>query len=249
MDIIRELPNNKHKNHLLNLENYLKDDTIAFAQRGNQKKYICFADTGFEKLVIDRKDDYIIPYFNFKTQDRLLIIVNGFSRSGKSVFMKNYILDNFKKQHHSRKIFYICPTHFNHDDNLKNEKMIFIDANHEYLADDPIQHFTKSLVIFDDIDSIKNTSIWKLFALLVNVGGKFNIDLIFITHSNTVVIPSLKLNLVTDCDFYVTYNISNNRFFNNYNRDAPIAEFVNDILVTCRPKFRILIGDKRIIKY
>ena len=69
------------------------------------------------------------------------------------------------------------------------------------------------------------------------------------THANTVVVPSLKLNLVTDCDFYITYNISQNRFFENYNKDAPIEEFTHDTIITCRPKYKVIMSDKRIIKY
>lgn len=249
MDIIRNLPNNLNRNRLLNTSKQLSNNTIAIVQSNNRKQFINFEDTGYDRMIIDKADHYIIPYFNFKLQDRLLIIINGYSRSGKSVFLHNYILQNYKHQYVDRKIFYICPTDYKYDDSLKYEKMMFIDAMKFEISDDVIQRFAKSLVIVDDIDSVKNQDVWKLLSMLVNIGGKFNIDLIFITHANTVIVPSLKLNLVTDCDFYITYNIAQNRFFNNYNKDAPIDEFSQDTIITCRPKFKIIMSDKRIIKY
>ncbi len=47
----------------------------------------------------------------------------------------------------------------------------------------------------------------------------------------------------------VTYNIMQNRFFEIYNKDAPIDQFRTDTLITCRPKFKVIMSDKRIIKY
>ena len=87
------------------------------------------------------------------------------------------------------------------------------------------------------------------FAYLVNIGGKFKINIAFITHANTCIIQSIKLNLVCDCDVYITYNTSNNRFFKEYNKDAPINDFEKDVLITCLPKIKVIMSNKRIVKY
>lgn len=249
MDIIRSLPNNANKSKLLSLKPHVSNDTVATVFNNNKKIYIDFSDEGADKMIIDNGNHYIVPYFNFKLQDRLLIIINGYSRSGKSIFLKNYILSNYKMQFSHRKMFYICPSSHIYDTSLKDENLIYINATQFEMADNIIERFTKSLVIIDDIDSVKNNDVWRCLSMLANVGGKFNIDLVFVTHSNTVVLPNLKLNLVTDCDYYITYNTMQNRFFENYNRDAPIDQFRTDTIVTCRPKFKVIMSDKRIIKY
>lgn len=250
MDIIRSLPNNANKSKLLSLNSKMTKYTIATVFNNNKKMYIDFSDTGTDKMIIDDTKHFIVPYFNFTLQDRLLIIINGYSRSGKSIFLKNYILNNYKMQfNNDRKMFYICPSSHEHDISLKDEKLIYLNAGQFEMADNIIERFSKSLVIVDDIDSVKNNDVWRCLSMLANVGGKFNIDLIFVTHSNTVIVPNLKLNLVSDCDYYVTYNIMQNRFFEIYNKDAPIDQFRTDTLITCRPKFKVIMSDKRIIKY
>lgn len=250
MNIIRSLPNNSNKTKLLNISNSLNNDTIASVYNDNMKMYINLDNNGTDRMIIDNGKHYIVPYFNFKMQDRLLIIINGYSRSGKSIFLSNYVIKNYVSQKRS-KIFYICPTHPQQDESLRDIDLIYINASQIELNDNEkaLKQFQNSMVIIDDIDSIKNVDVWRLLSLVVNVGGKFKIDVCFITHANTIVIQSLKLNMISDCDYYITYNIVNNRFYNTYNKDAPIAEFKDDTIVTCRPKYKIIMSDKRIIKY
>lgn len=250
MNFILQLPNNKYKHSLLALSDKIDKTTIAIAESKNKKRYINLASKGMDKMIVDEDDNYIVPYFNFKNQDRLLIIMNGYSRSGKSVFVSNYILKNYIQQANDN-VFYICPTHHKHDKSLQNFKMKYIEPStiNEDIISNCQDYFKNSLVIVDDIDSVNNKLLWTLFALLVNVGGKFKINIVFITHANTVVIPSIKLNLVTDCDAYITYNTSNNRFFKEYNKHAPIQDFDKDVIVTCFPKIEILMSNKRIVKY
>lgn len=254
MDIIRSLANNSNKNKLFELSKKLTNETIAIVTKSDNRKqlFINLSENGNDRMILEDSNDYIYPYFNFMNQDRLLIIINGYSRSGKSIFLSNYIIKNYIRQIEHVKIFYICPTNPNLDASLKQyTNLKYIDASKFELNDNQktIYIFSNSLVIIDDIDSIKNNDIWRLLSLLVNIGGKFHINVTFITHANTVIIPSLKLNLITDCDYYITYNIDNNRFYTHYNKDAPIDDFKRDVIVTCRPKFKILISDKRVLKY
>lgn len=86
MDIIRSLPNNANKSKLLSLNSKMTKYTIATVFNNNKKMYIDFSDTGTDKMIIDDTKHFIVPYFNFTLQDRLLIIINGYSRSGKSIF-------------------------------------------------------------------------------------------------------------------------------------------------------------------
>lgn len=249
MDFILQLPNNKYKNSLLSIGNKIMKTTIAIAESKKKKIPINLSEKGEDKMIVEN-NNYIIPYFNFKNQDRLLIIMNGYSRSGKSVFISKYVLPNYMEQINDN-VFYICPTHQKHDKSLCEFKMKYIEPNE--ITEDTIlnaqNYFKNSLLIVDDIDSIKNKNLWSLFAYLVNVGGKFKINIVFITHANTVVIPSIKLNLVTDCDAYITYNTTNNRFFKEYNKDAPINDFEKDVLITCLPKIKVIMSNKRIVKY
>jgi hypothetical protein len=249
MDFILQLPNNKYKNSLLGLSQKIDKTTIAIAESKKRKAYINLSNKGQDKMIVEN-DNFIVPYFNFQNQDRLLIIMNGYSRSGKSVFVSKYVLTNYIQQQ-NRNVFYICPTHHKHDKSLQEFDMKYIDP--KTITEDLIlraqDYFKNSLVIVDDIDSVNNKSLWSLFAFLVNVGGKFKINIVFITHANTVVIPSIKLNLVTDCDAYITYNTVNNRFFKEYNKDAPIKDFEKDVIVSCFPKIKVIMSNSRIIKY
>lgn len=249
MDFILQLPNNKYKNSKLGLSNRIDKTTIAIAESKRKKAYINLTEKGQDKMIVEN-DNFIVPYFNFSNQDRLLIIMNGYSRSGKSVFVSKYVLSNYINQV-NKNVFYICPTHHKHDMSLKGFNMKYVEPSSitEELVQNAEDYFKNSLVIVDDIDSVNNKLLWSLFALLVNVGGKFKINIVFITHANTVVIPSIKLNLVTDCDAYITYNTTNNRFFKEYNKDAPIKDFEKDVIVTCLPKIKIMMSNSRIVKY
>ena len=86
MDFILQLPNNKYKNSLLGLSAKIDKTTIAIAESKTKKAYINLTEKGQEKMIVEN-DNFIVPYFNFSNQDRLLIIMNGYSRSGKSVFV------------------------------------------------------------------------------------------------------------------------------------------------------------------
>ena len=97
MDFILKLPNNKYKNSKLGLSKKIDKTTIAIAESKRNEAYINLTEKGEEKMIVEN-DNFIVPYFNFTNQDRLLIVMNGYSRSGKSVFISKYVLPNYIKQ-------------------------------------------------------------------------------------------------------------------------------------------------------
>ena len=125
MDFILKLPNNKYKNSKLGLSQKIDKTTIATAESKRNKAYINLTEKGEEKMIVEN-DNFIVPYFNFTNQDRLLIVMNGYSRSGKSVFISKYVLPNYIKQV-NKNVYYICPTHHKHDMSLKGFNMKYID--------------------------------------------------------------------------------------------------------------------------
>jgi len=128
-----------------------------------QPKVICIdsedeAKTSFNELKLE-KDEFYQPISDPKLE-RYIYYIIGRSGSGKSYFIKQWILNFYRQLYKKRKV-YIFSALKNDDtlDELTFIKRIKLDS--DFLDDDDIDisDFKDSLLIFDDTDTIKDKKI------------------------------------------------------------------------------------------
>lgn len=134
-------------------------------------------------------NDGIIDYIGTQKDDMVnRILVCGQSGSGKSTWIKGFIL-NFIKLHPDYNVYMISK--LTHDESIdpyiENLKRIKIDEDIlEFDLDENLDDFSKSIVVFDDIDTISDQKIYKkikqLQASMIEVGRHNNIHTLSVSH-------------------------------------------------------------------
>jgi hypothetical protein len=134
-------------------------------------------------------NDGILDYIGTQKDDMVnRILICGQSGSGKSTWIKGFIL-NFLMLRPDYSVYMISK--LTHDESIdpyiENLKRIKIDSDIlEFDLDENLTDFTKSIVIFDDIDTISDMKIYKkikqLQASLIEVGRHNNIHTLSVSH-------------------------------------------------------------------
>ena len=157
------------------------------------QKVICIdnedeAKTSFNELKLD-KDEFFQPISDPK-QERYIYYIIGRSGSGKSYFIKQWILNFYRQLYKKRKVYIFSALKDDKTlDDLTFIKRIKLDQ--EFLEDDEIEidDFKDSLLIFDDTDTIKDKNIKQkvdhiLDEVLV-IGRHHNISALITRHTAT----------------------------------------------------------------
>ena len=159
---------------------------IAMISGGKlDKKMISLHDeNGVKQLKLDKEGKYIhIPN---TSQERDILYITGPSGSGKSWYANTYI-KNYKKAHPKNEIYIFSPVL--EDESLEKDiKRVKIDKT---LISDPVKigELAESLVIFDDIDVIKDKplreAIYALLNEVLEVGRHIKVSCIITNHLPT----------------------------------------------------------------
>lgn len=169
LDIAKVINTNNNKEKILSVES--DEDTV----KNYFDEYKCL------------KGEYVqlIP---IKQKERGVHFISGQSGSGKSFFSRKYI-EQYHKLYKKRPIYIF--SYFNEDpslDSLKYLKRIPLD-NKFIETELTLDDFKNSLILFDDIDCIRNKSIKnKLFGILhslLELGRHCNCEVLYLSHIAT----------------------------------------------------------------
>ncbi len=161
--------------------NYSGFSTTLPQQKKREKSMACFTT---------QKSLKPIPTEN---KERDVIYISGKSGSGKSYFCAMYV-KNYQKKYPKRNVYLISPAH-DPDPAFNDLDVRFISVmelqNDMNESDDSLEasDFQKSLVIFDDDDSISNTGMRKFIFNLkthcMEIGRKMEISVLTTSHMLT----------------------------------------------------------------
>lgn len=225
MDIYCDI--DRKKNMLLTIIPKALYNTIlsAYNKEKNENSYIIPTENpknSFEE--IEANDKYIYtPYLTQNTPNEgSIFYIYGQKGSGKSLIATE-LIKNYIKNNDDVNLYFICPTSFHDDVNLKNfkfKKQIFPDDLLEiYAQKDYLNEFKSSVVLIDDIDNYLTgkKSYKELVNQLLLCGRKYNIKSIFISHADSNA-KYIKIDKETDIYFMRNddNNIFNNRFLSVY---------------------------------
>lgn len=190
----------------------------------NNKKYICLAPDGDNEIIINSGcQEPLIPYtsdnVNLDVLERFLILISGTSGDGKSLLASLFV-DQYETMHNNtkdklkhRKIFRVSMKPITDDRNFKTLKNIINLPMEEIKNIESIKDIpNNSLFIVDDCD--KNKDVYNLLNIIGEHGRERGINLIFITHYNSLLGDS---SIYRECNIYITFhnNIHNNRMLEN----------------------------------
>lgn len=153
----------------------------------NKEKIISVEDN--EKKVKDYFKEYIckegeyIQQTPIKQRERSCLYITGMCGSGKTTYSKKYI-DQYKKMYKKREVYVF--SFFTEDKSLGN-KVTRIKLDDEFVDTElTLEDMANSLVLFDDIDTIKNKYISNKLKHILNTllecGRHHNIEVIYISH-------------------------------------------------------------------
>ena len=262
IDILRNISN--VKNSGLKMSDTRAKETIAVVYKKinttNKLKYINLdSHSKTFDIVVESHQYGILPHIPM-LQERFIISIIGASGIGKGVLSANF-MEQYMNINKQPRIFYFCSTPFTADISITSKKGIVkiikqlpLDKEDIDSYFDNITEFSNSLCVFDDIDNNKNQKqIMKLLNMMVEVGRKFKINLIFISHKATHATQSTINN---ETNLYICEPDK----FNNENRmitkylDLSISddlqlEVKNSPFVCYSKNSKYIITDKKIIKY
>jgi energy-coupling factor transporter ATP-binding protein EcfA2 len=178
----------------------------------------------YQKLSL--KDGIFQQYPN-KQKEREIGVVVGASGSGKSTYIKKYIQE-YKKIYKNRQVYLFSA--LSDDDTLKGVSInrIKIDIN---LIEDrlSVQDFQESLVIFDDIDVIRDKllkeAVYQIMNEILMTGRHFKVSSIMSSHLANA--PNMK-SILNESHFFVYFPWGSTRA-TNYVLENYIGINKNDI--------------------
>lgn len=162
---------------------------IAEVKSGNSTKYLSYDKTQNRNEI--KTDGDFIPCFNFEDK-REIIYITGKSGSGKS-YLCNQMAEQYHKLYPKRPIFYITKVKYEKGDpSLNMDLYIMVDLN-KFLNliranQAPKEDFTDSLIIFDDLASVKGDdekTLWYFIDLCLEVYRKNNTSFIMCNHQSS----------------------------------------------------------------
>ena len=163
-------------------------------------------ETGYSCLKLDSNSKFqLIPNVD---KERTTLFVAGESGAGKSYFCCEYV-KQYNKLYPSNKIYLI--SYLDQDETLDSfKKIIRLDiSNAEFLdsiMDINLDEFSKSFIIFDDIDSIHNKNAKKVLYGFLNkllrLGRHYYISVAYLGHE---LYSSHDLKLILNECLYITW--------------------------------------------
>ena len=164
-------------------------------KKGQSKGHTIISVSDYNQKVSNPKSDIKLNDENQRFQvvgdpksERDIIYVTGRSGSGKSYFIKDYVINYYKKIHKNNPVFLFSALK---DDKTIDEipKLIRINLNNEFANDDDItvKDFEDSCIIFDDTDTLKNKIVLAKVNHLLNeclqVGRHYKITCLITKHT------------------------------------------------------------------
>lgn len=203
-----------------------------------------------ENQLIAHKDFILFPHIPLGLE-RFIIFISGEGGLGKSGMTSFMIKQAYK--HITKKIYYICGTSMEADVNISALK--YVDqVPGEFLKDiDVEKDLNNSLIVFDDIDNWKeyHKDAINVLNKAYEVGRKFKINIIYISHNHTKATES---KIYSEVNMYITNTAKDNRMFEKYlktsNQDIEDMEeaLKTDVFVCYNKNFHTVYTDKRIWK-
>ena len=156
----------------------------------------------FEKLKIE--DEGIFQQIPDTAKEREVGMVCGQSGSGKSTYIKKYCKE-YKKTYKNRDIYMF--SNLKDDETLKDLKInrIVID---ESLIDEPltVEDFKNSLVLFDDIDVIRDKkvkeAVYQIMNEILETGRHFSVSCLMTVHYPNK--PNIR-TMLNECHWFVFF--------------------------------------------
>lgn len=217
-----------------------------------RQKYICVdnSSTDYNMYIGDDGKLAIYPHIPLGLE-RFIVFISGEGGLGKTALASNMI-KQAKKMIKDIKIFYICGTGAEADQNMSQLKYI-ISLDGAILKDIvPQRDFKNSLVVIDDVDN------WEYHKDCVNLinkcyetGRKFAINIIYISHNTT---KAQESKIYDEVNMYITNKADNNRMFEKYLAlPQPIIDemkkyLLDDVFVCYNKTYKSVITDNRVYK-
>lgn len=225
-------------------------ECIAIVSRQGATKYINNDENSdIMRMEIDDDRYRIEAHIPLKVQ-RIISILSGESGSGKTLLAYLQALQ-YKKYHPRNRMFYICSTSYQDDENMQKLPLTQLDT--ENMDEYRIEDFMNSLLIFDDTDySGDNKKIMKFLNKATETGRKFGVSIIFCTHIHSKLNASV---VYKEAQLYTTFGNSliNNRMLeNNLKIPKDIIEFLKSYphgYITFNNLYKACITDNLVFKY
>lgn len=217
-----------------------------------RQKYI-LVENGSDEYELEVGEDHnlaIYPHIPLGLE-RFIIFVSGEGGMGKTG-LTSFMVKQAKKLIKDIKVFYICGTGADADQNMSQLKYI-ISLDGPVLKEIiPSRDFKNSLIVIDDVDN------WEYHKDCVNLmnkcyetGRKFGINIIYISHNTT---KAQESKIYDEVNMYITNKADNNRMLERYLAlpENVINEMknylVDDVFVCYNKTFKSVITDKRVYK-
>ena len=247
LEIIDEL--NKHKlKKFLSIDKQPKQDEYYVAYTKKPKEYIKLAHTGKKEIYLPNNRPFPI-FRGFLDGKTSVILVSAARGTGKGIFAAG-IAEDYHKLNPTHKIYYVCSTSKNLDENMKNMKFVkdfdigelnnfkilnakptdeITDENKD--AGELLENYQNSLFIFDDVDELsKNVKqkINMLEKICISLGRKKGISICKISHYETNGHETRLM--LKELDYYITMKdsaVQTNRLLKNY-RKTDLNQFLEE---------------------
>lgn len=199
-----------------NIAKIVTNGTDSYAYLANNDKSTIQVKTNKTRF------EPIIPY----NVERWVCYIYGKAGNGKSLLASQLALQ-YKTLNPKNKVFYICSTDIKEDRNFSKFDFVMpLDADKIYsfdMSQDDEREMIKkllsnSLVIFDDLDMAKNRKlVTALQFKLIEVGRKFGISVLIVTHINCAGHTTKMILNELDMYFCFKAGLKNNRLLELYN--------------------------------
>lgn len=217
-----------------------------------QQKYICIdnSSTEYELDIDDDPNLAIYPHIPLGLE-RFIIFISGEGGMGKTG-LTSFMVAQAKKMIKDIKVFYICGTGVDADQNMRNLKYV-VELDGPVLNEIvPSRDFKNSLIVIDDVDNWEyHKDCIKLMNKCYETGRKFNINMIYISHNTT---KAQESKIYSEVNMYITNQASNNLMLEKYlalpeSTIDEMKEYLKEDIFICYNKnLKSVVTDKRVYK-
>jgi len=245
--------NHSKKKGGLSIKDAADKNTICVVEKISNKKdkFVANDIKSLEKNLYFEPEDYAIyPHIPLGV-DRFIIFCSGHGGMGKSS-ITSLMMKQAKKHIKGLKVYYICGTSAGADENIS--KLNFcVPLKGEMLQNINVERdFKNSLIVFDDIDNYEyHKEAIKIMNKAYEVGRKFNINIIYISHNTTKATES---KIYDEVNMYITNKATHNRMFEHYLelKEEVIEEITKylktDVFICYNKIYNTLYTDKRVFR-
>lgn len=247
VSILRDIQRHKEGGFIQSNKN---EDSVAIVKKGRLHRFINKTDkSDITEMQIDNMNYIIEPYI--PRNHRSIIFLSGDSGSGKTL-MTSIFINQYIKHNPKNKVFYICATKKEEDDNLYKIKALKqMETNN--IDEIPVEDMSNNLVVIDDTDfHPDHKKIMKFMNKMVECGRKFNISIIYSSHIHSKLSES---PIYKEVSMYCTFPnalINNRMITNNLKIDDDIIKELligNNAYICFNKIYRTIITDKIIMRY